>query len=191
MMMAYNADLLDRRGLPMPANDWTFDDFIEMASAAASTSSADPSYGFLFSPYEEFLTIGQDIKWIDLESNPVKVYFDSPEMLDHMKWLSKLEQDRVIFNQENNWEEMNNIMTSGQLAFWTANVGDQTSWFYGSGQEPQYKIGMAPLPQTPGDNPMASWTNDRGHYISSQTQDTRACWHRSISIRRFSRFSGL
>jgi ABC-type glycerol-3-phosphate transport system substrate-binding protein len=176
MMMAYNADLLTQRGLPMPASDWTFDDFIGMASAVASTSDTDPSYGFLFSPYEEFLAIGQGTKWIDFESNPVKVDFNSPEMLEHLRWLSKLEQDRVLFNQESNWEEMNAIMSAGQLAFWIASSGDQATWFYGSGQEPQYKIGMAPLPQTPVNNPMASWSNDRGHYISAQAQDPRACW---------------
>jgi len=177
-MMAYNADLLTRRGLPLPANNWTFDDFIELASAAGSTSVSDPGYGFLYSPYgeDDFLAAGKGVKWFDFQSSPPQVDLDSPEMVEYLRWISKAEQERLIFNQDNNWEKMNTIMPSGQLAFWTAMMGEKAWWFQGSGQEPTYKIGMAPIPQITGDNPMGSWRIDRGHYISAQTQDPQACW---------------
>jgi ABC-type glycerol-3-phosphate transport system substrate-binding protein len=61
-MMAYNADLLTRRGLPLPENDWTFDQFIQLANAAASTSESDPSYGFMFKIYDDFFLAGRDLK---------------------------------------------------------------------------------------------------------------------------------
>jgi len=177
-MLAYNADLLARRDLPMPANDWTFDDFIELASAAASTSDSDPSYGFLYSPYseDEFLAIGKGVRWIDFKSDPPQVDLASPEMLEYLRWISRAQQDRLIFNQENNWEKMDALISSGQLAFWIATMGEQSMWFNGSDREPPYKINVAPLPQISGDNPMASWFNDRGHYISADSQDPRACW---------------
>lgn len=175
-MMVYNADLLARRGLPIPANDWTFDDFIEMATLVASTSDADPSYGYLYSPYDVFITLGKGVKWVDYESNPPQVYLDSREMLEHLKWISDLQQGRVLFNQDNNWEKFDTIMSSGQLAFWIAMMGEKYMWAYNSGQENTYKIGMAPLPRISGDNPMISWSIDRGHYISAQAQDARACW---------------
>jgi len=175
-MMAYNADLLARRGQPIPTNDWTFDDFIELASAAASTSDADPSYGYMYSPYDDFISLGKGIKWVDMESDPPQVNFDSPEIQAYMKWLINMNQERVLFNQENNWEKMNTIMYSGQLAFWTAMMGEKDWFFQGSGQQIPFKIGMVPMPRIEGDNPMASWSNDRGHYISAQSENPRACW---------------
>jgi len=177
-MIAYNADLLARRGLPLPANDWTFDDFVELASAVASTSDSDPSYGFLYSPYneDEFLALGRGVRWIDFKPNPPQVDLTGPDMLEYLNWISKAQQERLIFNQENNWEKMDSIISSGQLAFWIATMGEQSIWFTGSGKESPYKIGMAPIPQVSGNNPMVSWSNDRGHFISADSPDPRACW---------------
>jgi ABC-type glycerol-3-phosphate transport system substrate-binding protein len=175
-MLAYNADLLTRRGLPLPENNWNFEDFIELASGAASTSESDPSYGYMYSPYDEFLFIGRGVKWADLYSNPPEVYMDSSEMQDYLKWLVKMEQENVLFNQDVAWEKMESIMRSGQLAFWQAMMGEKNMWFYEPGREPEYKISMVPYPQVPGDEPVVRWSNDRGHYISAKAQDPKACW---------------
>jgi ABC-type glycerol-3-phosphate transport system substrate-binding protein len=175
-MLAYNADLLARRGLPIPDNDWTFEDFMELATAAASTSEADPSFGFMYTPYDEFLFLGKGLKWADFTANPPQVFLDSPEMVDYLKWLVKMEQENVLFNQDNSWEKMEAIVRNGQLAFWPAMMGEKTMWFYGPGQEPPYKIGMAPFPEASADSPIVTWSNDRGHYISAQSQDPRVCW---------------
>jgi ABC-type glycerol-3-phosphate transport system substrate-binding protein len=132
-MIAYNADLLARRGLEIPDNDWTFNDFMEMAMAVSSTDDADPSYGYMFSPYDEFITRGKDVEWADLISNPPEVYLDSPEMQEHLEWLAEMESENVLLDQESDWEKTQNIMISGQLA-WSAMMGDEASWFYGMGR---------------------------------------------------------
>jgi ABC-type glycerol-3-phosphate transport system substrate-binding protein len=175
-MMAYNADLLGRRGLSVPKNDWTFDEFVELASAAASTNSSDPSYGYLFSTYDEFFFLGREVRWADLQANPAKVYFDSPEMLAHLRWIASLKDNGTLFLQDDNWQEMEKLMTGGQLAFWSAMMGEKNSYFYMPGQEPPYKIGMVPLPEVEGENPMSGWSNDRGQYISAQSNEAQACW---------------
>lgn len=46
-IMAYNADLLAKRGLTAPPNGWTYDDFIQMATAASLTADGETSYGFV------------------------------------------------------------------------------------------------------------------------------------------------
>ncbi|HSF81213.1 MAG TPA: extracellular solute-binding protein [Anaerolineales bacterium] len=175
-MLAYNADLLARRGLSAPPNDWTFDDFIDLATAAASTSDIDPSYGYLYDPNQEFIFLGRGLKWLDTQSTPPQVYLDTPEMLQHLRWLSRLKQDGVFIDQRTDWEKVNTIMFSGQLAFWPARMGEKAWWFQGSGQEPAFKIGIAPMPQLSRGNPLISDSIDRGHYISTQSQDPRACW---------------
>ncbi|UCH59402.1 MAG: extracellular solute-binding protein [Anaerolineales bacterium] len=175
-MLAYNTDLLARRGLSAPPNDWTFDDFIDLASAAASISEIDPSYGYLYDPNQEFILLGRGLKWLDMQSTPPQVYLDTPEMLQHLRWLSRLKQDGVFIDQRTDWERVNTIMFSGQLAFWPARMGEKAWWFQGSGQEPAFKIGMAPMPQLSGGNSLISDSIDRGHYISTQSQDPLACW---------------
>jgi ABC-type glycerol-3-phosphate transport system substrate-binding protein len=174
-MMAYNADLLTRRGLPLPKIDWTFEDFVQLAAAAASTDDSDPSYGYMYSPYEEFFFIGRGLKWADFNITPPVVYFDQPEMLSHLRWIASLVENRTLFNQDETWSEMEMLMSSGQLAFWTAMMGEK-NYFYMPGQVPSYQIGMVPLPSVSGENPQASWSNERGHYISRQTQEAQVCW---------------
>jgi ABC-type glycerol-3-phosphate transport system substrate-binding protein len=175
-MIAYNMDLLARRNLPMPDNNWTFDEFIQLASAVASTSDSDPSYGYMFSPYDDFFLNGRGVKWADFESNPPKALFDSPEWSSYLNWLAGLAANRTIFNQDEDWMEMEKVFTQGQLAFWTSMMGEKNSWFYAPGQESTQRIGMVPVPQTTGPNPMTSWTNDRGHYISAKSQEAQVCW---------------
>jgi ABC-type glycerol-3-phosphate transport system substrate-binding protein len=180
-MMAYNADLLARRGLSIPENDWTFDDFIELASAAASTSDSDLSYGYSFYAYNEFLTQGREVKWFDYLADPPQVYFDSPEVAEYLKWLAKLAEDNVILDADADWEKTNSLMASGQLGFWTAMMGEEaiiSMEVIQVGEEPadKYRVGMAPLPEVAGINPMSAWSNDRGHYISAQSEAPQACW---------------
>jgi len=175
-MLAYNADLLARRGLPMPDKDWTFDDFIEMALAAASTSDADPSYGFMYNLYDEFLMRGKGVKWANLESSPPQVYLDSREMLNFVGWLMKMEEDNVLYNQDHDWDQTQAILNSGQLAFWQSMMGEKFMWFEGAGGEPPYKIGMVPYPKSSGDESIVTWSNDRGHFISAQSEAPKVCW---------------
>jgi ABC-type glycerol-3-phosphate transport system substrate-binding protein len=57
-----------------------------------------------------------------------------------------------------------------------ATMGEQRMWFQGVPQEKEIKVGMAPLPRIEGGNPIQTWSNDRGHYISAQSEDPQACW---------------
>jgi multiple sugar transport system substrate-binding protein len=176
MMMAYNADLLARRGLPLPDNSWTYEDFLEMAAAAASTSASDPSYGFMASAYEDFIFSGRGVRWVDHQANPPAALFNTPEMREHLRWVAAQADSRVFFFQDENWEELQTIVTQGQIAFWTAMMGEKNPYYYDASHPAPYRVGLAPLPELPGDNAMATWSNDRGHYISAKTAEPRVCW---------------
>ena len=70
-VVAYNADLLARGGLKPPPADWTFDDFVALATAVASTSDTDRTYGMIYDDqWEDSFFTGRGIEWADLDADP-------------------------------------------------------------------------------------------------------------------------
>jgi ABC-type glycerol-3-phosphate transport system substrate-binding protein len=177
-ILAYNADLLEKRGLEPPPLDWTFDDFIELINAAASTSAAERSYGFLYSPWENLLLLGRGARWADLSKDPPEAYFDSPEMVSAMAWLADLiDSGALLVQTDENWATVEQAIREGQVAFWTAQAGQPQGWYFQMG-EPEFKVGVAPLPAIADLSPSEPlyWSSPMGHFISSQAEDPQACW---------------
>jgi ABC-type glycerol-3-phosphate transport system substrate-binding protein len=178
-IIAYNADLLARRGLQPPDEDWTFDDFIELATKVASTTEADKSYGFLFNEWESLLLVGRGVEWAELTKDPPVAKFDTQEMIGALEWLADLAESGVILVQtDDNWGTVEQAIRSGQMAFWTAQAGNKEGWYwYGpSDQEDRPKIGVAPMPAMPESSETIYWSSENGHYITSQAEDPQACW---------------
>jgi ABC-type glycerol-3-phosphate transport system substrate-binding protein len=180
-MIAYNADLLARRGLEPPALDWTFADFVELINAAASTSEDDLSYGFLIDPWENFLYLGRGAEWADLAKDPPEANFLSPDMVSTMAWMTDLIESGALLVQRDDsiesWTTVEQAFREGQVAFWVAQAGQEEGWWF-QGLEPEYKVGMAPLPTI--DEVSASeilyWDTPQSQFISTQAQDPQACW---------------
>ncbi|MEJ2265295.1 MAG: extracellular solute-binding protein [Anaerolineales bacterium] len=178
-VVAYNADLLARRGLQPPDEDWTFDEFIELATKVASTSEADKSYGFVYNEWETVLLSGRGVEWADLTKDPPVAKFDTPEMVSAMEWLVDLAGSGVALVQsEDDWAAFDEAMRSGQVAFWMAQAGNKESWFlYGpSGEQDMPKIGVVPIPAMPPAAEPIYWSSENGHYITRQAEDPQACW---------------
>jgi ABC-type glycerol-3-phosphate transport system substrate-binding protein len=176
-IMSYNADLLARRGLQPPANDWTFEDFVALMEAAGSPSSSDKSYGFLANEWDDFLLSGRGAKWADLESDPPQALFDTPEMLATLNWMADMvHSSALLVQKDDNWEEMNTAFAEGQVAFWISQIGEPWGYYMPYGQSPKYKIGVAPMPKMPISSNYYSWGNTIGLFISQNTQDPQICW---------------
>jgi ABC-type glycerol-3-phosphate transport system substrate-binding protein len=177
-LIGYNADLLARRGLEPPAAEWTFDDFIELATRAASTDEADRSYGFISSEWDTFLLEGRGIVGADYKSDPPAAHFDSPEFANGLAWLNDLLQAGMLLTQTNdNYMDVQTAMQEGRVAFWVAQAGQPGGWFVDQFNPPSYAIGVAPLPAI--ENPAAAttnWANDQAHYISTSSSNPQACW---------------
>ena len=177
-IMAYNADLLARRGLQPPSNDWTFEDFIALATAVASTAEGDESYGFQYGIWDELLLNAYNIPWADLESDPPVAYFDSPEMLEHLEWVAELAKSgALLVNTEDNYMDIFEATRDGKLAFWMSTAGEENSMFaYGPASENNYKIGAAPMPVLPTNSKMSYLSMERGFFISKNASDPKMCW---------------
>jgi multiple sugar transport system substrate-binding protein len=178
-IIAYNADLLAKRGLEPPGSDWTFDDFIELATKAASPSEAEKSYGSLYNEWENLLLAGRGVQWADMKSDPPVARFNSADMLSALAWLKDLVESGVLLVQtDDNWMTVQEAFSSGQVAFWTAQAGNKQGWYWSGppGEEKPPKIGVAPMPAMPDSGEMTYWSSNFGHFISRQSEDPQACW---------------
>ena len=173
-VMSYNADLLAKRGLKPPANEWTFEDFIQLVTAAASPQETEKTYGFMTSEWDNFLLSGRGISFYDISPDSARI--DTPEMLSALTWLADLMDSGALLVQgQDNWQEVNDALTSGRLAFWMTQAGQQ-DYFFNPMEKPPFKIGVAPIPAL--ENPAAgvNWTMTRGNFISRSASNPQACW---------------
>jgi ABC-type glycerol-3-phosphate transport system substrate-binding protein len=176
-IMSYNADLLAKRGLQPPANDWTFEDFIDLVQAASSTSTKDISYGFLSNEWDDLLLEGRGAKWVNIETDTPQALFDSSEMVATLNWMGDMvNSGALLVQKDNNWEEISKAFEEGRVAFWPAQIGEPWGYYMPYGQSPNYKIGVAPMPEMPSGSTYGGWANNIGLFISQKAQDTAACW---------------
>ncbi|MFZ6027072.1 MAG: ABC transporter substrate-binding protein [Chloroflexota bacterium] len=177
-IMAYNIDLLQKRGIEPPNPGWTFDDFVSLVTEAASTSAADRSYGMMYSEWDTFLFDSNGVKWLDLSGSAPAVLFDSADFINSLAWMDGLvKSGALLIQNETNWEESQKAIEEGRIAFWITQVGQPQGWYF-SEQEPSFDIGVATMPVV--ENPSSSYmygSSDQGQFISAQSDNPQACWN--------------
>jgi ABC-type glycerol-3-phosphate transport system substrate-binding protein len=177
-LMGYNADLLARRGVEPPAGNWTFDEFIQLATQVSSAKEGDLSYGFFYSDWENFLFNSKGAMWADLSVDPPIPMMDTPGFTEALAWIAGLNKDGVFLIQDNeNWEKTQNAMQDGQIAFWMAQAGQPNGWYF-SDAEPPFKVGITTMPiiENPID-PYLYWNTDQAHFISANSKNPQVCWN--------------
>lgn len=177
IVMSYNADLIAQSGLEPPTIDWTFDDFIRLASDISSGSNEqDKTYGYFFLVSDPLFFSGRGTVGFDFDVDPLMVELDSLEMLNTLNWIVSLNQAGVLLPYgEDIWESNNQLLLSGKVAFWTSLAGQPEGW-YTFGKEPSYRIGVVPLPKIPSAEAFGYLGPSRGHFISRQSANPQACW---------------
>ena len=167
----YHGGRLAELGITGPDLDWSFDDFILLAERL----SGDSAYGFV--PYQGdylgFLLAGRGVNWFDPERTPPILPLDSPEMLIAVGWLVEQVKAGVIapaFGPDSSGER-ERFVDSGRASMWNQYA------FLTSETEgvvlPNYEVGVAPVPRTPGLLPAPVLS---GLYISRQSEEPAACW---------------
>jgi ABC-type glycerol-3-phosphate transport system substrate-binding protein len=179
-MIFYHADYFAQRGLTPPATDWTFEDFIALASSATTGASADRVYGYV--PFQgndfAFLLAAYGIEAYDLNSNPPALRLDDPDIVNAYDQIASLIASDVMPEFElpgtrslnGNRDVREQLVVSGHAAMW----GDLAGLYGGfvSGDLP-FKIGLAALPRVRGLLPPA---NLYGFFISRRAADPSSCW---------------
>lgn len=103
LVVYYNRDLFDAAGIPYPANDWTWDDFLTTAHALTLDTNGDGTtdqYGagieaslFRLAPF--VWSAGGDI--VDDPMNPTRLTLDDPTTLAAFQWFVDLQvKEKVV-----------------------------------------------------------------------------------------------
>lgn len=177
-VMVYNGDLLAKRGLKPPSVDWTFDDYVDLASQAASTDDADRSYGMFISPYDRKFFDGMGVDWGDLSADPFSPpKFDSPEFASGLARIAALNKAGVLLlDRQEDYDALYQAMQSGQVAFWQTQLGQWGGWYYPINEMPPYQIGVVPMPVVKDPTVSNTWSLKLGFFISGKTDSPQACW---------------
>lgn len=182
-IVAYNADLLASRGLPLPSMTWTYDDFVQQITSIASFKVDKKAFGVL--PESQAVDVpgmlfaGRKVQWLDISGNVPVARLDTPEMASSLVWLSEQYRSGAVFQSatgEDWWGSITRAIQSGQIAYWTVLAGQQNSLYFDGGQQPSFRLGIAPLPTT-ASNVAFDASIERGLYIARQSSHAAECWN--------------
>lgn len=180
-VMAYNADLLASRSLPLPSNDWSYEDFVGQITAIPKLNGAEKIYGILSESQAVdvpgMLLAGRNVQWLDVSGSTPLARLNTPEMANSLIWLSGLYRSGAIFPSaagEGWWTSITKGIQSGQIAYWTVLAGQQNSLYF-EGQKPSFRVGIVPLPAV-SSNVAFDAGIERGLYIASRSSNAPACW---------------
>jgi ABC-type glycerol-3-phosphate transport system substrate-binding protein len=183
-VMYYNATHLASMGLPPPANEWTVEEFWQLATVASS----EATYGFV--PWQpgfefaaiDFLLAGQNIRLYDTLMQPAVLNFDHPDVAGLVSQMVDLAHAGVIYpfddgGTRTEWgdrQQRRSIIQAGNAAFWTEIAGLRYGFRLTGSPPPAFEVGVAPVPA--GTSPLAPASADVALYISRQSAHPTACW---------------
>lgn len=177
LVVYYNRDLFDAAGLPYPADDWTWEDFLAAAQRLTVDADGDgqpEQYGAGIEPTLNRLApfvwqAGGEI--VDNPQNPSRLALDSPAALAGMQWFVELQTvhgvvpDALAQSAESNESRFLN----GRLAmYFNSRRGVPT---YRTIQD--FTWDVAPLPR--GVRPAGILHSD-GFCMSAGSNDKQAAW---------------
>jgi ABC-type glycerol-3-phosphate transport system substrate-binding protein len=174
-LMSYNADLLSELGIPEPALDWTFDDFLDMVNTA---SFAERYYGFLFAPWDvDWFLASQGTKLMGIPDE-FEVHINTFATQNSLKVLEDLNQTGRFFfltgDRQNSFDAQA-LVSSGKIAFWTSTSGNPGNWYLSQDSSSPFRVGTVPLPIT--QSPFQQYTTaNMGLFISKNSPFPKACW---------------
>jgi len=129
----YNKKLFDDAGIDYPTNDWTWDEFLEMAKALTKGEGVDKQYGWFcangYYPLQGFVwSNGGD--FISPDGTVATGYLDSPETIEALDWYISLQTKYGV----------------APTAAESTTVGNETTMFI-NGKLAMFDTGIWPLSQ--------------------------------------------
>ncbi|MDO9397611.1 MAG: sugar ABC transporter substrate-binding protein [Herbiconiux sp.] len=170
MMMYYNADLFAAAGIERPADDWTWDDFRDVAGKLTSGSGGDKTYGFGLQTYTFaympwLYANGGSTASEDL-SEPT---LDSPQNIEALQFLQDLvRKDGVA--PDPSGADANSLFTAGRIAM-TAAPANLSATLLADPSAPAFDI--LPMPQN---TERATVFGAAGFSIYKQSQNQDLAW---------------
>jgi ABC-type glycerol-3-phosphate transport system substrate-binding protein len=166
--LTYNIDLLKKLGIPIPTNDWSVDEFLNLINDVSAQSS-DELEMFGYAMISDQLLLAS--KEIGIEVSIPDFQFTSETSISTANWLKSLVDDNnVVRNPADDPNRVAVLVAAGQVAIWDSAFN---GWFF-NGQEPDFRTGEVAIPIT--STPLSVNSGGQAYYISSQASDPQACW---------------
>jgi multiple sugar transport system substrate-binding protein len=182
----YNMDLFDQYGVPYPEIGWTWDDFVDTATALCNPDAG--VYGFASrDPYWEFMTLvhqhGGRI-WDDIR-DPTYPALDDPLNAEVLAWYDDLYENGIAHPVEDvgrtsfsaRTAEIEQAVLAGKAGMWAAPLNHQGGAAHWLAEWP-FRWNVITFPRSTGESAMDvdGALFIRGYAISSQTQHPEAAW---------------
>jgi len=139
MLMFYVKSHFDEAGLPYPTDDWTVDEFLDMAEKLTDTSGDYKKFGYLANN-----TYARDIHWImtsgvreyDKLIDPTKAQFNQPEIAEILQLMVS-----DVFNGDTRVSPTPADQEGGSNALETGNVAMKYEgpWFFSRMNNPELR----------------------------------------------------
>lgn len=151
VIVYYNKDLFDQKGIPYPTDDWTWEDFRELAKQL--TDKEKGIYGTTFNgwpPVHMFIwQAGGEVISPDLKSSPI----DSPEAIQALEFYAS-----IIYNEEVapsmatiNEQGFSEMFKAGKIAMFFGGASDDLDRIEG------LRVGHVRVPKGPKNRTTFAW----------------------------------
>jgi len=177
VVMFYNKTLFSTRGVPFPADNWTWDDFRRTAQELRDAQAGVYGYAAALWRQEPWLFILQHGgRLVDDWQHPTRIVLDDPRTMEAMEWYAAMifrldvaptpQEARQVFGGE---QGAYSGILAGKVAMWAGYLSSRTLQSAGA----SFQWGVAPLPR---DQQAATLANVEAVAISPQTQHLQATW---------------
>ncbi len=170
LMMHYNRDLFDQKNAPYPEVGWTWDDFLERATAINAPDAGVFGFAYHYMGslgfYEPMVFVYQrGGRFFDNLEQPSRVILNEPRTVAAMQWYADLIHKHHVapLPGERITPYPSRGIESGQYAMWI-------DWY---SEQPDLNAGVAPLPSEQSAGTLAGVI---GVFISSGAQSPEAAW---------------
>ena len=184
LVMYYNRDMFDERGVAYPEIGWTWDDFLAVGSALTRAEmdvfGYAPHYDlgieFVLDPLAIIYQHGGRV--FDDVAGSTRLIFDDPLTIEALRWYTGLWDVHAIAPSPGDVRESASVyaniwtgIVDGRFAMWTGLLSDRkdTTW-------PSVLRDRSGVVALPRDELSATVVLVDGYFISSDTPHREACW---------------
>lgn len=176
--IAYNKDLLIKRGLPLPASGWHVEEMMDLATQAADPVAPTPIFGLVAS--NDILLQALGIQWFDNLIQPPRALFNTSELSSALEWINQLYLERVYLpaygaplpeeRKPKDYPPYEQVISNGQVALWV--TSNEREYEKNAG----FEIGFLPFPDISSGAAIGYPLMIQGYFISHHSDQPGACW---------------
>lgn len=172
LVLEYNRDLFDAAGVPYPALDWTWDDFVALAAALTGGEGEAKRYGFAAEADDladlVLMTEHLGARLLDERSDPPAFTLDDRATVEAMRQYTQFVASYGTGPDSLTGGKRQMLIDAGRAAMWTRSTAERAL----RGDQQGADVGVAPLPTGPG----GAYVEISGYFVSAHTGHAQACW---------------